>query len=99
MVKRTGCQCFTCRHSDEPRVLAGYLQGYIDASNWFLNWAKEMGIESGSIDKNDLPGIIAQMQCNRDESSGGFCSICQRLCYGNNCRRTCIWIFVRKLKH
>ena len=48
MVKRTGCQCFTCRHSDEPRVLAGYLQGYIDASNWFLNWAKEMGIESGS---------------------------------------------------
>ena len=28
-----------------------------------------MGIESGSIDKNDLPGIIAQMQCNRDESS------------------------------
>lgn len=68
MVKRTGCQCFTCRHSDEPRVIAGYLQGYIDASNWFLNWAEKMDIEVGHIDKDDLPGIVAQMKCNRDES-------------------------------
>lgn len=36
-MRKEGCQCFTCRHSDEPRVVSGYLQGYIDASDWFLN--------------------------------------------------------------
>jgi len=69
MVKRTGCQCFTCRHSDEPRVVAGYLQGYIDASNWFLNWAKRHDIKQGSIADDDLGGIVAQMDCNCVESS------------------------------
>lgn len=68
MVKHTGCKCFTCRHSDEPRVLAGYLQGYIDASDWFLNWANKMAIKPGSIADDDLPGIMAQIQCNREES-------------------------------
>lgn len=67
-MKKTGCQCFTCRHSDEPRVVAGYLQGYIDASDWFLNWAKNNKIPMGSIADNDLSGIVAQMRCNRDDS-------------------------------
>lgn len=66
---KDGCQCFTCRHSDEPRVVAGYLQGYIDASNWFINWAKRKNIKLGSIADDDLGGILAQMKCNRDESS------------------------------
>ena len=65
---KDGCQCFTCRHRDEPRVVAGYLQGYIDASNWFINWAERNSINQGSIADDDLGGILAQMICNRDES-------------------------------
>lgn len=68
MIKE-GCQCFTCRHEDEPRVVAGYLQGYIDACNWFINWAKENNIKMGSIADDDLSGVYAQMVCNRDESA------------------------------
>ena len=66
---KTGCQCFTCRHADEPRVVAGYLQGYIDASDWFLNWAKKNNIKHGSIADDDLGGIVAQMECNRLEGA------------------------------
>ena len=66
---KDGCQCFTCRHRDEPRVVAGYLQGYIDACDWFLNWAKKNNIKQGSISDDDLGGIVAQMDCNRVESS------------------------------
>jgi hypothetical protein len=68
MVKRTGCQCFTCRHSDEPRVIAGYLQGYIDASNWFINWAEKNNVKIGYLGEDTLEGIYAEMLCNRDES-------------------------------
>lgn len=67
MIKE-GCQCFTCRHRDEPRVVAGYLQGYVDACDWFLNWASANKITAGSIADDDLPGICAQMQCNRDDA-------------------------------
>jgi hypothetical protein len=65
---KTGCQCFTCRHRDEPRVLAGYLQGYIDACNWFINWAEKHNIELGHIDGDTLSDLYAQIKCNRDES-------------------------------
>lgn len=66
---KTGCQCFTCRHRDEPRVVAGYLQGYIDACDWFLNWARDNNVKCGSIADDDLGGIYAQIECNRDESA------------------------------
>ena len=67
-MEKESCNCFTCRHSDEPRVVAGYLQGYIDACDWFINWAEKNKIKLGSIADNDLSGIYAQMKCNRDES-------------------------------
>lgn len=66
---KESCNCFTCRHRDEPRVVAGYLQGYIEASDWFINWAEKNKIKLGSIADDDLGGIYAQMKCNRDESS------------------------------
>lgn len=69
MVKKTGCQCFTCRHSDEPRLIAAYLTGYIEASDWFLNWVKRHNIKSGYISDDNLPSIIAQMECNAEESA------------------------------
>jgi len=69
MVNKTGCQCFTCRHSDEPRLITAYLTGYIEASEWFLNWAKRHDIKQGYISDDDLPGIVAQMDCNMIESS------------------------------
>ena len=67
-MKKESCNCFTCRHKDEPRVISGYLQGYIDASDWFINWAEKNKIKLGSIADDDLGGIYAQMKCNRDES-------------------------------
>lgn len=67
-MEKESCNCFTCRHRDEPRVVAGYLQGYIDASDWFINWAEKNKIKMGSIADDDLGGIYAQMKCNRDES-------------------------------
>ena len=69
VMEKESCNCFTCRHRDEPRVVAGYLQGYIDASDWFINWAEKNKIKLGSIADDDLGGIYAQMKCNRDESS------------------------------
>lgn len=68
VIEKESCNCFTCRHKDEPRVVAGYLQGYIDASDWFINWAEKNKIKLGSIADDDLGGIYAQMKCNRDES-------------------------------
>ena len=67
-MRKESCNCFTCRHKDEPRVVAGYLHGYIDASDWFINWAEKNKIKLGSIADDDLGGIYAQMKCNRDES-------------------------------
>lgn len=63
-----GCNCFSCRHRDEPRLVKAYYVGYIEACDWFLNWAKAQGIKMGSIGDDDLGGIYAQIRCNRDES-------------------------------
>lgn len=68
MVIKTGCQCFTCRHDDEPRLVKAYCVGYIEACKWFLNWAKRNNIKIGSIADDDLSGIYAQIQCNHDET-------------------------------
>ena len=65
---KTGCQCFTCRHKDEPRVVAGYLQGYIDACDWFINWAEKNKVKLGSIGEDSLNGIYAEIKCNRDDA-------------------------------
>lgn len=67
MIKK-GCQCFMCRHRDEPRLLKAYEIGYIEACEWFLNWAKNQNIKIGSISDNDLGGIYAQIQLNYEES-------------------------------
>lgn len=61
------CDCFTCTHKN-PRERAAYYTGYVEACNWFLNWAKVFGVKEGSIGDCDLGGIVAQMRCNRDES-------------------------------
>lgn len=58
------CQCFLCRHHDEPRLLKAYCVGYKEACEWFLNWAKEHNVKMGSIADNDLGGIYAQIDCN-----------------------------------
>ena len=65
---KSGCRCFTCRHSDEPRIVKAYLVGQIEACEWFLNWAKENKIKMGSIADNDLAGLYAQIQCNHDDA-------------------------------
>lgn len=67
MIKE-GCQCFMCRHSDEPRLLKAYSVGYIEACEWFLNWAKRNNIKRGSISDDDLSGVYAQIQCNCEET-------------------------------
>lgn len=69
MVIKTGCQCFTCRHSDEPRLIAAYEQGIAEACDWVLNWAKRNNLKSGSVADDDLPGLIATLEYNRMASS------------------------------
>ena len=69
MTIKTGCQCFTCRHRDDPRLLKAYCEGYKAASEWFLNWAKKNNIKLGSIANSDLSGIYAQIKCNYDENN------------------------------
>lgn len=61
------CKCFTCTHKD-PKLRKAYCIGYMDACEWFLNWAKEQGIKMGSISDDDLGGIYAQIQCNYQET-------------------------------
>lgn len=68
MIKE-GCQCFTCRHGDEPRLVSAYLTGYVEACDWFLNWAKRNNIKSGFIGDDDLEGIVAEMEYNRMASA------------------------------
>ena len=68
MTIKTGCQCFTCRHDDDKRLIAAYLTGYIEACNWVLNWAERNNIPAGSIDGDGLINLIGQVKCNRDES-------------------------------
>lgn len=62
------CTCFACQHRNEPELVKAYYAGYIKASKWFLNWADRNHIECGSISGDDLPGIVAQMKCNMDET-------------------------------
>ena len=62
------CQCFVCRHRGDTELIKAYYEGFIVASEWFLNWAKQNHIEPGSIADDDLPGIVAQMKCNMDET-------------------------------
>ena len=62
------CQCFVCRHRGETELIKAYYEGFIEASKWFLNWAKQNHIKPGSIADDDLPGIVAQMQYNMDET-------------------------------
>lgn len=61
------CKCFTCTHKD-PRLKKAYCIGYMEACEWFLNWAKEQGIKMGSISDNDLGGVYAQINCNYEET-------------------------------
>lgn len=69
MVIKTGCQCFTCRHSDEPRLIAAHEQGIVEACDWVLNWAKRNNLKSGHIADDDLPGLIAVLEYNRMAAS------------------------------
>lgn len=62
------CDCFICKNHDQPELCAAYFEGYVQACDWFLHWAKRNNIPEGSIADDDLPGIVAQMKCNRDES-------------------------------
>lgn len=62
------CNCFTCRHRDRPDLCNAYYTGYVEACDWFLNWAKRNNIKIGSIADEDLGGIYAQIKYNRDES-------------------------------
>lgn len=63
------CQCFTCTHRDKPQELIAYYKGYLEASDWFLNWAKRNKITAGHIEDDDISGIVAQIQFNRDETA------------------------------
>lgn len=65
--KTKKCNCFTCTHKD-PELREAYCIGYIEACNWFLNWAKSQKVELGSIGDDDLGGIYAQIKCNCDET-------------------------------
>lgn len=67
-MSKEGCQCFTCQHHDRLDLCAAYYQGYVEACDWFLHWAKRNNIPEGHIADDDLPGIVAQIRCNRDES-------------------------------
>lgn len=62
------CNCFTCRNHDKPDVLMGYYEGYIEAYNAILIWAKRNNIEPGSIADDDIHGMIARVEFDRDES-------------------------------
>lgn len=62
------CQCFTCKHHDNPKLKKAYCIGYVEACEWFLNWAKENNVQMGSISEDDLGGIYAQIKCNYDET-------------------------------
>lgn len=66
--RMTTCKCFTCTHKD-PRLKKAYCIGYMEACEWFLNWAKEQGIKMGSISDNDIGGIYAQINCNYQETA------------------------------
>jgi len=62
------CKCFTCTHKDK-KLLRGYYEGYVEASDWFLRWVEKQGIVPGHIADDDLPGIVAQMMYNREEAA------------------------------
>lgn len=70
MTIKTGSQCFMCRHKDEPRLVAAYLDGQIEIMREFLAWAENSGIKMGSISDDDLGGLYAQMLCNHDDAYG-----------------------------
>lgn len=47
MTIKTDCQCFTCRHQDEPRLVKAYCVGYAEACECFLNWTKRFFVNDG----------------------------------------------------
>lgn len=49
MTIKTGCQCFSCRHSDDLRLVKAYCVGFKEASEQFLNWAKKQGLKRAAL--------------------------------------------------
>lgn len=66
---KTGCQCFTCRHKDEPRLVKAYCVGYAEACEMFLNWAEGQNIKMGSLRDKDLGGLYARFKCDYDDNN------------------------------
>lgn len=62
------CQCFTCRNHDKPELLIAYYEGYIEACNAILLWAKRNNTKAGSIADDGIHGMIARVAFDRDES-------------------------------
>lgn len=62
------CKCFTCRNRDKPELLMAYYEGYIEACNAILLWAKRNNIKAGSIADDDIHGLVARVEFDRDES-------------------------------
>lgn len=60
------CKCFVCTHKD-PKERIAYYQGYVDASNWFLEWAKWQKVGFGPLGENSLESLHTQMRYNKDE--------------------------------
>ena len=69
MKKVEGCDCFTCQHEDDPKSLLAYYKGYMEASEWFLNWAKSHNLKQGKIDEDSLESLFAQMNWNYMETA------------------------------
>lgn len=66
---KTGCQCFLCRHKDEPRLVAAYCQGLLDGSKEFIKWAKDNNVPYGSIENQDLSGLYTRYDWNAGETA------------------------------
>lgn len=65
---KTGCQCFTCRHKDEPRLVAAYCAGLVQAYKEFIAWARRNNVVSGSIADEDIGGFLACTECDLEET-------------------------------
>ena len=68
MTIKTGCQCFSCRHSDDLRLVKAYCVGFKEASEQFLNWAKKTGLKKGSITGDDINDLYMQISCNFEDT-------------------------------
>lgn len=82
-----GCQCFTCRNSDNEDMIFGYYMGQIEVMLSGLRVFKELKIKCGKLEEKTPEGEYACLRWNLQETLALCGELVKKMYRGNIIRR------------